>query len=91
MKMRNSKREKWPEIKTKCFVRSYLSKSCLWNMKSPDYDDKLKKDIAYKALMTEFKILNLAEVKNKIRILRTTYTQEEKRAHLDKDYVPKLW
>lgn len=89
--MRESKKEKWPELKTKCFVSSYLKKTCLWNTKNPGYEDKVKKDIAYKMLMKEFKITNTAEVKNKIRILRTTFTQEVKRAQLEKDYVPKLW
>lgn len=91
MKMRDSKKEKWPEIKTKCFVRSYLLKMCLWNTRDPAYEDRIKKDIAYRALMREFKITNLAEVKNKIRILRTTFTQEVRRAQLEQNYVPRLW
>lgn len=89
--MKNSKKEKWPETKTKGFVGSYLKKTCLWDTRNPEYEDKAKKEIAYNSLMKEFKISNTAMVKNKIRILRTTFTQEVKRAHLDINYIPKLW
>lgn len=83
--------KKWPEQKTVCFVRSYLKKTCLWNINSADYENKVKKDLAYKSLMKEFKIISTSEVKNKIRILRTTYTQELKKLQHGQDYVPKLW
>jgi hypothetical protein len=49
----------------------------------------LQKDAAYNALMEEFD-LTLTQVRNKIRIYRTTYSQETKKMEANKEYVPRL-
>jgi len=71
-------KEKWSDAKTKGFISSYIKQTSLWNVSDPDYSIKSKKEKGYNCLQEEFG-LSLNEVKNKIRIYRTTYGQELKK------------
>jgi len=82
-------KEKWSDVKTKDFISAYLKQTSLWNVSDPEYALKLNKQKAYEVLQNEFN-LTLTEVRNKIRIYRTTYAQELKKMSTTNGHIPKL-
>ncbi|KAG5674077.1 hypothetical protein PVAND_004064 [Polypedilum vanderplanki] len=82
-------KQRWNEAKTKAFVLDYLHQNCLWNTSSLSYSQKAEKEDAYEKLAKDYG-LTISEVKNKIRIFRTTYSQERKKEELNNNYTPKL-
>jgi hypothetical protein len=83
-----SLKQRWGETKTRGFILSYLSKPELWNTSCATYSQKLEKLAAYNSLMDEYQ-LTMIEVKNKIRIFRTTFSQERKKEEGNPNYIPK--
>ncbi|CAG9809744.1 unnamed protein product [Chironomus riparius] len=84
-----AQKERWNESKTKNFINAYLQKPALWDASSNGYSQKAEKLKAYERLMDEFG-LTLNEVRNKIRIYRTTYMQEKNKEATIANYVPRL-
>ncbi|XP_070508133.1 uncharacterized protein [Chironomus tepperi] len=84
-----AQKERWNETKTKNFITAYLQKPALWDASSNGYSQKAEKLKAYERLMEEFG-LTLNEVRNKIRIYRTTYMQEKNKEATIANYVPRL-
>ncbi|XP_050685593.1 uncharacterized protein LOC126980011 [Leptidea sinapis] len=62
-------------------MQLYKLNPCLWNFKSPEYKIKQKRDAAYNSIVNGMNIMGFGtlEVKNKIRNLRSTYQQENKK------------
>jgi len=83
-------KEKWSDAKTKSFITSYIKQTSLWNVSDPDYAIKAKKEKGYKTLQEEFD-LTVNEVKNKIRIYRTTYCQELKKMETTNAFPKLSW
>lgn len=62
------------------FIELYKSFPCLWQVKSKDYSDKHKKNLAYEELTKKFRevdsLANKETVSKKINSLRTVYKKE---------------
>lgn len=86
---RDITKERWTDEKTKRFVSRYRDMPVLWNVNHEHYNQRSKKQEAFAKLMKEFN-LSLNEVRNKIRIYRTTYAQELRKMTTNADYQPKL-
>jgi len=85
------------------FIELYKSFPCLWQVKSKDYSDKHKKNLAYEELIKKFREVdssaNKETVSKKINSLRTVYKKELAKlkksatsgAGEDDIYKPVLW
>lgn len=85
------------------FIELYRSFPCLWKIKSHEYSDRNKKDLAYAELVKKYKEFDpLAErntVVKKINALRTVYNKEKAKvttsmksgAGSEEVYKPSLW
>ncbi|XP_050499722.1 uncharacterized protein LOC126883079 [Diabrotica virgifera virgifera] len=85
------------------FIELYRSHTCLWLVKSKDYSDRNKRDIAYAELVKKFQEFDSSADRNivikKISALRTVYKRElskvvksEKSGTGQDDvYKPSLW
>lgn len=71
---------KW-DVETTIFIQLYKLNPCLWNFKSPEYKIKQKRNAAYNSIVNGMNITGFGtlEVKNKIKKLRSTYQQENKK------------
>lgn len=72
---------RWSENETYQFVKIYLSHEHLWNPEHSSYRLKSKRLKAYREIIAELNettgiLLNEAELKIKIKNLRSTYMQE---------------
>ncbi|KAK9875252.1 hypothetical protein WA026_007645 [Henosepilachna vigintioctopunctata] len=91
---------KWSLETTLKFIQCYKIHECLWNFSSPDYKLKDKRNAAIIAIADEMNIndFGVTDVKNKIKNLRSTYSQELKKiddskksgAGLDNVYVSNI-
>ncbi|KAF5280149.1 hypothetical protein FQR65_LT15065 [Abscondita terminalis] len=72
---------RWSEVTTIKFVEAYRDWPCLWNVKDAIYKNKHARDAAYKEIENIMNIegFGIMEIKNKIRALRSTYSQEKKK------------
>lgn len=72
---------RWNEETTLKFVQLYREKPCLWDIKTPIYKNKQARDSAYKEIEDTMGIegFGVQEIKNKIKNLRSTYSQEKKK------------
>ncbi|XP_037917861.1 uncharacterized protein LOC119655801 [Hermetia illucens] len=85
------------------FIELYRSFTCLWLVKSKEYSDRNKKDLAYIELVKKFKEFDPSADRNtvvkKINALRTVYkkelskvkSSEKSGAGADDIYKPSLW
>lgn len=69
---------KWPEGKLMKFIDLYEMKECLWNNKRETYKNSLLKKTAMEDIVErmDFKALSVADVKDKIKTIRTLYRRE---------------
>ncbi|GFG29874.1 hypothetical protein Cfor_09298 [Coptotermes formosanus] len=89
---------KWSEEATLKFVKEYKQLECLWDVKSASYRNKAVRDAAYMKLADCANLpgFTVQEAKNKIKNLRSTYSQELKKVKqsrksgLDEVYQPSL-
>lgn len=91
---------RWTENTTMKFVEAYRERPCLWNVKDAIYKNKHARDTGYKEIENIMNIegFGIVEIKNKIRALRSTYSQEKKKikdskksgAGTDQVYVPNV-
>jgi len=89
---------KWSEEATLKFVKEYKQLECLWDVKSASYRNKAVRDAAYLKLADCANLpgFTVQEAKNKIKNLRSTYSQElkkvkqSKKSGLDEVYQPSL-
>lgn len=72
---------KWDVETTIKFIQLYKLNPCLWNFILPEYKIKQKQDAAYNSIVNGMNITGFGtlEVKNKIKNLRSTYQQENKK------------
>ncbi|XP_072930231.1 uncharacterized protein [Epargyreus clarus] len=72
---------KWGDEKTMKFIRLYQQHPCLWDVRSPDYKNKLQRIHAYNELIKKMKAPNFGhrECTNKIKNIRSQYCQELKK------------
>lgn len=92
--------EKWNAQTTIKFIEEFKSHECLWNAKHSSYKNKHMREAAYQKIVVEMAIdgFNVAEVKNKMRNLKSTYYQEKKKIEKSKSsgssgdnvYVPNI-
>uniref|UniRef100_A0A182MM29 MADF domain-containing protein n=1 Tax=Anopheles culicifacies TaxID=139723 RepID=A0A182MM29_9DIPT len=85
------------------FIEMYKGFPCLWQVNSKEYTDRMKRKLAYDALLTKYrevdKTATKEEVKKKLYGLRSSYRREmikmKKSIHsgatLDDVYKPTLW
>lgn len=85
------------------FIAIYESETCIWQVKSKYYHDRIKKDAAYSRLIEKLKAIEPNASKDivikKINNLRSAYRKEIKKikasirsgAAGDSVYQPKLW
>lgn len=85
------------------FIEQYQSFPCLWLIKSKEYSDRNKKDLAYAELVKKYKEFDpsadRSTVVKKINALRTVYKKElakvnnslKSGAGADDVYKPSLW
>lgn len=85
------------------FIELYRSFTCLWLVKSKEYSDRNKKDLAYIELVKKYKEFDPSADRNtvvkKINALRTVYKKELSKvnkseksgAGADDIYKPTLW
>lgn len=85
------------------FIEIYKTHTCLWQVKSPEYSNRDKRDSAYKSLLTFCQTVNpdcdVSFVKKKIANLRNAFRKEHAKvrkytksgAGANEIYVPKLW
>ncbi|XP_060809924.1 uncharacterized protein LOC106140308 [Amyelois transitella] len=91
---------RWSEETTLKFVSIYIEHDCLWNVKSPCYKNKQKKQSAYLDIENKMNIAGFGEkeIKLKIKNIRSTYSQELKKikesknsgAGTDTVYIPSV-
>lgn len=69
---------RWNEETTLKFVKLYKENECLWNVSSSQYKNKQIREHALMQMVDEMGVpgFGLGEARNKIKNLRTTYTQE---------------
>lgn len=69
---------KWPPGQTLKFAELYHGHECLWNQNLPEYKDRKLRLMAVRDIMHQMGIPNFveADVKCKIKNLRSTYFQE---------------
>lgn len=77
---------KWNEDTTLKFVEEYRQYKCLWNLHYNLYKNKQACDAAYTSIASAMNIpdFGIAEVKTKIKNLRSTYSQELKKIECSK-------
>jgi len=85
------------------FIHMYREYPCLWKVKSKEYSDRVKKNLAYEHLTTKLKELdpdaNKEKVVKKINSLSSCFRKELKKvnysktsgAGADDTYTPSLW
>lgn len=78
--------EKWNETITMRFLNHYRNKPCLWNVHYPQYRNQQLRIKAYQELVDEMQLpdFTVEKAKNKIKNLRSTYTQELKKMEQSK-------
>lgn len=92
---------KWSESDTLKFVDLYHKHDCLWNYRMEVYKNKDARENALSLIMKELEMngLTIADIKNKIKTIRTMYkkehslVQKSKKSGMGTDelYVPKLF
>lgn len=71
------------DIEIKELIHQYKEHDCLWNIRSPDYKDKLLKQKAWLEIANFFhKTPN--DVKRKMQYLRAAYVHEKRRVDASK-------
>lgn len=72
---------RWNEATTIKFVEEYRERPCLWDIRAAIYKNKQARESAYKEIEDIMGIegFGVPEIKNKIRALRSTYSQEKKK------------
>lgn len=85
------------------FIELYKNSPCLWQIKSRDYSDRNKKDLAYAELVKKYREIDRnadrSTVVKKINSFRTVYKKELNKmnnslksgAGADDVYKPSLW
>ncbi|XP_054726004.1 uncharacterized protein LOC129235936 [Anastrepha obliqua] len=85
------------------FIEMYRSEPCLWQVKSHDYHDRMKKDNAYTKLAKKLDEIEPGATKksviNKVNSLRSAFRKEKKKVEASKKsgssadsiYKPALW
>lgn len=85
------------------FIRQYQNQPCLWQIKSPEYHDRAKRDAAYNILLNKYRSIaknaDKDAVIKKINSFRTNYRREKKKVEAsrrpgiatDELYEPSLW
>ncbi|XP_049295608.1 uncharacterized protein LOC125770249 [Anopheles funestus] len=85
------------------FIEMYKQFPCLWNVNSKEYTDRMKRKLAYDALVMKYqevhKTATKEEVKKKLYGLRSSYRREmmklkksvQSGATVDDVYKPTLW
>ena len=65
---------KWRNERIESFLDYYRNYDCLWNTSSNLYKNKIVRENAYGKLCADMRIpeLTIADIKNKIKIIRTT-------------------
>ena len=70
------------------FIGLYRSEPCLWQVKSEEYHDRTKKDVAYSKLVKKLEELEPGATKKpvlmKINSLRSAYRKEKKNVEASK-------
>ncbi|XP_069186498.1 uncharacterized protein [Procambarus clarkii] len=70
------------------FIELYRSEPCLWQVKSEEYHDRTKKDVAYSKLVKTLEELEPGATKKsvlrKINSLRSAYRNEKKKVGVSK-------
>lgn len=82
-------------------IKLYRELPALWKVKSPEYNNRVKKNDAYDTLVTKFQEkypdITREEVKKKFNSLRTNFRKEVKKVFDSKKpgaeevYIPTLW
>lgn len=69
---------KWSESVMYKFLELYGKYDCLWNQREEKYRNKDARENAVKCIMREMDIVGLttADIKNKIKTIRTIYKKE---------------
>lgn len=90
----------WTKTSTLKFIKKYRSLDSIWNVKSKEYHNRDKKDIAYTALLDVVKKFDPQATKDtlvkKINNLRSAFRKELKKVNFAQKsgwvtYVPRLW
>ena len=82
---------KWSEEETIRFVELYREKECLWKKSSAKYGNKNMRKAAEEDVVTKMgkQSFGVTELKQKIKIIRTTYNQEVFKIKKSKKSRPK--
>jgi len=64
--------------KTLAFIENYRSFAALWDVNHKDYANKIKRNDAFNALATNYK-MSVKEVRNKIKSLRSHFAKEHQK------------
>nr|XP_018900446.1 PREDICTED: uncharacterized protein LOC109032655 [Bemisia tabaci] len=87
---------RWEEAETLRFVKLYKERQCLWDPSLPEYRNNKVRNDAYEELQAEMRMpdFSINDVKQKIKNLRNTYTQEvakiEKAINAGSSYQPQM-
>ncbi|XP_047098167.1 uncharacterized protein LOC124711944 [Schistocerca piceifrons] len=85
------------------FIELYKSLPCLWKVKSKEYNDRNKKNLAYRKMVAKLKEMDPSadrdSVIKKINSLRSSYRKEKRKtnesmmsgASEDDVHIPRLW
>lgn len=68
---------KWRDSHIARFLELYQAEECLWNIRSDNYKNITMREKSYEKIRLGMKIeiLTLADIKNKIKSIRTNYIQ----------------
>lgn len=72
---------KWGEDTTVKFVQEYIKHECLWDVRNELYKNKQKRQAAYLEIQEVMAIKDFGqkEIAQKIKNIRSTYSQEKKK------------
>ena len=81
------------------FLEAYRRQECLWNVRTAEYSKSVSREKAYSEMVEELNLpgLSIADVKNKIKTVRTRYMAElnkiriSEKSGVDDIYEPRLF
>ncbi|XP_017462266.1 PREDICTED: uncharacterized protein LOC108355626 [Rhagoletis zephyria] len=93
----------WSRENSKKLINLLVQQECLWDVSSPTYHDRVKRENAFKSILNKMKQnldnIRISDIKNKILSLRSQYRKElrainaSRRSGVGNEDIrhPKLW
>ena len=77
----------WSNEKVLKLIEDYHASSCLWDVTSSDYKNRVKKKLALESLAAKHDV-TVADIEKKIHNLKTSFNRERKKNNLSSGTSP---